>query len=206
MFLHKKALVLFSLAVMTVFIAAKNGGGPDKIKWVISKDCTVRVNGSSNVNKFSCSIPEYSGPDTLICYKNGINNTPVTLCGRLILPVIGFDCQNKMMTSDLRKTLKAKEFPNFSITFISLEKYPVLRAGQENITGIVSIELAGVSKKIEINYKISMDEQKVIHLTGNQSVLFSDFNLVPPKKLGGMIRTNNRLDVTFNMSFRVIGG
>lgn len=206
MFLYKNRLILFSFAVTLLFIAATNGRESDKIKWAILKDCTVKVNGSSNVNKFSCGIPDYPDPDTLTCYKSGTNDMPVTLSGRMSLPVLSFDCQNSMMTSDLRKTLKSKEFPRLVISFLSLGKYPELKANQENIVGTVNIELAGVSKKISIYYKISMDDQKIIHLTGSQSIRFSDFNLVPPRKLGGMIRTNDKLEVTFHMNFRMIAG
>lgn len=199
-------LVLFSSAIALLFIAAANGGGSNKIKWAILKDCTVKVNGSSNVNKFSCSIPDYPDPDTLTCYKKGTNDMPVVLSGRMSLPVINFDCQNSMMTSDLRRTLKAKEFPKLVISFLSLGKYPELKADQEDIVGTVNIELAGVSKKISIYYKISMDDQKIVHLTGSQTIHFSDFNIVPPRKLGGMIRTNDKLDVTFHINFRVVTG
>lgn len=176
---------------------------PVMIKWAILKDCTVKVNGSTNINKFSCSIPDYLRSDTLTCSRTG-NDVPVALTGRLALPVISFDCGNNMMTNDLRKTLKAKEFPSLNIYFISLEKYPELTNTQESITGIVNIELAGVSKKIEINYRISMDEQKIIHLVGTQTIRFSDFALIPPRKLGGMIRADDRLDVVFRVNFKRI--
>ncbi len=169
---------------------------------MILKDCTVRVNGSTNINKFSCVVPDYLRSDTLTCYKG--NDLPVILSGRLALPVISFDCSNSMMTNDLRKTLKAKEFPSLNIYFISLEKYPELNNTQESITGVVNIELAGVSKKIEINYQISMDEHKIIHLVGTQTIRFSDFALVPPRKLGGMIRADDRLDVIFKINFKRI--
>ncbi len=198
----KNSIILFAVVFMVVFVSATDKA-PALIKWIILKDCTVRVNGSTNINKFSCSIPEYQRSDTLTCYRPG-NEVPVVLSGRLALPVISFDCNNSMMTNDLRKTLKAKEFPSLNIYFISLEKYPELNHAQEPITGLVNIELAGISKKIEVNYRFSMDEQKIIHLVGTQTIRFSDFLLVPPRKLGGMIRADDRLDVIFRINFKRI--
>jgi len=72
------------------------------------------------------------------------------------------------------------------------------------LKGAVSIELAGVSKKVNVNYKISMDDEHVIHLLGKQSVNFSDFQLTPPKKFAGMVRANDKLEVEFNINFKVI--
>lgn len=202
MYLKKPFISLLAACCILLFISATDKT-PVMIKWVILKDCTVKVNGSTNINKFSCSIPDYLRSDTLICYRPG-NEIPVALTGRLALPVISFDCGNNMMTNDLRKTLKAKEFPSLHIYFISLERYPELNNNQESITGIVNIELAGVSKRIEINYMISMDEHKIIHLVGTQTIRFSDFALIPPRKLGGMIRADDKLDVVFKVNFKRI--
>ena len=171
-------------------------------KWVVLKDCSVKVNGTTNVNKFSCSIPEYTQPDT-ISLRSG-NTAGLSMSGQLALPVLNFDCNNQMMTNDLRKTLKAKEFPKLYIRFLSMEKYPDLKAEAELITGIVTIELAGVVKKVKVNYRITTDAQEVIHLVGKQTVNFSDFNLKPPKRLAGMVRANDLLNVEFRVNFRIV--
>jgi len=205
MSLQKNILVLCALAaIMTVYIAAASGPSDYKKKWLILKECTVRVNGSTNVNKFTCTVPAYPNSDTLTCLIKNSNNPVVIMNGHMAFPILSFDCVNTMMTKDLRKTLKEKEFPIFGIHFISLERYPVLKSTQESITGIVNIELAGVKKQLEINYKISMDDQGIIQLTGTQSIHFSDFNLAAPRKLGGMIRANDRLDVEFIIKCRVV--
>ena len=191
-------------AILMVCIAAIPSH-PDYIKkWVILKECTVRVNGSTNINKFTCSVPNYTNSDTLTCFIRSSNNATVSMTGHIAIPVFSFDCVNTMMTKDLRKTLKSKEYPIFYIHFISMKRYPVLKSVQESVSGIVNIELAGVKKQLEINYKILMDEQGIVHLAGAQSIHFSDFNLVAPRKLGGMIRANDRLDVEFNINCRII--
>ena len=204
MFSRKYIIGLFLLLSTTAFISSENHYAAPKVKWVILKECQVTVNGSTNVNKFSCSIPDYTGFDTLNIFKNSSKNLPVGMSGRLKLPVSRFDCLNKMMTKDLRKTLNSEEFPMLYIKFISLEKYPDMRSGPETLKGAVSIELAGVSKKVNVNYKISMDDEHVIHLLGKQSVNFSDFQLTPPKKFAGMVRANDKLEVEFNINFKVI--
>ncbi len=83
------------------------------------------------------------------------------------------------MTHDLRKTLKDATFPILHITFLSLSRLPDLTSHPELITGLVDIEIAGVSKRFEVNYQISVDAEKSIHLLGSRDVNFSDFNLIP---------------------------
>jgi len=172
-----------------------------KERWVISENSSLMVNGSTNVNKFACEIPAYDQSDTLTVSKNG---RAAVLSGCVGLNIASFDCHNTMMTRDLRKTLKQKEYPRLYIQFLSLSEISDVTAKTQTITGLVNIELAGVTKRLEINYQISADPAKVIHLLGTKDINFSDFNLIPPRKLGGMIRTNDQLTVTFHLKIKTI--
>lgn len=172
----------------------------EKVRWV-AKGGTLKVDGTTNVNKFSCQAKDYHHPDTLTFYPAPQS---VLMSGCVKLPVMSFDCMNGAMTDGLRKALHAKEFPRLSITFLSLEKYPVLKSAEENIRGMVNIEMAGVSKKMTVNYRILMDDQQVIHLIGNQTILFTSFGLTPPRKLGGVIRADDQLQVEFHISFIIV--
>jgi hypothetical protein len=106
------------------------------------------------------------------------------------------------MTADLRKTLKHKEHPKLMIFFINMNQYP--EQGKWGLKGSVLIVLAGVSKHFDVDYKLVSAEKGLITLEGSRQVRFSDFNLTPPRKLGGMIRTANELDVVFNLKLKVI--
>jgi hypothetical protein len=172
----------------------------ERTRWVISENSSLSVNGSTNINKFSCEIPTYDQTDTLTLVKG----REVDLTGKIGLKVESFDCHNSMMTKDLRKTLKAAAFPRLYIHFLSLSEFPQLTAEPKSITGWVTIELAGTTKRVEIKYQVSMDGQKIIHLIGVQDINFSDFDLVPPRKLGGMIKTNDLLSVAFHLKMKAI--
>lgn len=164
---------------------------------------SLKVEGSTNVNKFTCVIDSYAKPDTLLLYKNNPKGiAPVS--GILKLDVQNFDCHNPVMTSDLRKTLKVKSFPKLTIRFINLSKYPDLSGNTELIKGLVAIELAGVTKRFEVDYKLISAGESAISLIGTRQVNFSDFNIVPPRKIGGMIQTNNELNVIFKLRIKVI--
>jgi hypothetical protein len=175
---------------------------PTLTKWVIMNGCSLKVDGSTNINNFSCEIINYGKPDTI--YINRGNNQPVQLNGSVKLDVKNFDCHNSIMTADLRKTLKAKELPYLTIRFISLSKYPDAASKQEITKGIAVIELAGVSKQFQVDYKVVAAENTYINLVGSRKINFSDFGLTPPRKLGGMIKTNNELSVVFDLRMKVI--
>ena len=194
-------LWVFVLFVLLTSFVLEFDKGTETKRWVISENSNLCVNGSTNINTFKCEILDYDHIDTITVSKN---NRGIALTGCISLNVESFDCHNSIMTHDLRKTLKAKEFPRLQINFLSLNKLPDLTIHPEIITGLVDIEISGVRKRFEVNYQITQDAQKVIHLLGSRDVNFSDFNLTPPRKLGGMIRTNDKLSVDFHLKMRTM--
>ncbi|WP_448104492.1 YceI family protein [Pedobacter panaciterrae] len=198
--LSKPFLLLFSFLWPT--LSFKNAAS-DADKWILTKQCTLKVNGSTNINKFSCVIPEYTQPDTLLFYKAN-KNEPIKITGSMALDVQKFDCKNAIMTNDLRKTLKAKVYPKIIIRFLNLSRYPVYSFKECLINGAVTIEIAGIVKRFEIDYSYTMTEDKALRLIGTKRVNFSDFNIAPPKKLGGMIKTNNELNVEFMLNIKTL--
>ncbi len=169
-------------------------------KWLISETSSMSVNGSTNINKFSCDIPNCD-QDTLTVWKS---DKGIRLSGSINPNVLSFDCHKAMMTHDLRKTLKAKKYPKLHIQFLSLNELPELSGRPISISGQVEIEIAGIKKLYEIDYSISVDNDKMIHLLGSRDLNFSDFELTPPRKLGGMIKAKDQLIVAFNLNMKTI--
>src|SRR5476651_1985682 len=102
---------IFWIAMLFFALTGFKIGPPgDAKKWVISETSNLHVNGSTNINKFSCEIPSYDQTDTLTISK-GKNNKEVVLSGCIRLKVQAFDCHNVIMTHDLRKTLKESQYP-----------------------------------------------------------------------------------------------
>ncbi len=167
-------------------------------KWIVQGGGSLKVDGSTNINKFTCHILNYANPDTLTIIHAKDSTLP--MCGKIGLDIATFNCGNPIMTSDLRKTLKYKDFPKLIINFISLSKMPDPYKPNIEITGLVDIELAGVKKRILVNYSFTAFTKNNFRLTGRKDITFADFNIVPPRKLGGMIRTNERLDVEFELT------
>ncbi|HVV54165.1 MAG TPA: hypothetical protein VHC47_02505 [Mucilaginibacter sp.] len=191
--------------LFTSFVVPGNAIRPASIvkKWVVNGSSSLCVNGSTNINKFSCEIPSYDQTDTITVTEDA-GDRGVRLSGGISLKVQSFDCHNVIMTADLRKTLKEKQFPMLDISFLSLNCLPGLTSRPEAVTGLVNIEIAGVTRRFEINYQVSKDAHGTIRLVGTQHVNFTDFNLVPPKKLGGMIRTNDQLSVAFQLNMKAL--
>ncbi len=176
----------------------------NKAVWVVMQGSSLSVNGTTNINSFQCDINNYNLPDTIALIKIQPKGQLLPMNGKLNLEIEAFDCHNRMMTADLRKTLKAKTYPILSVKFVSINGFPDFK-NPSKITGVVDISLSGVNKRFEINYLFTGDEKQDVHLKGNQKIHFSDFNLTPPSKLGGVIKANDELLVEFRLNLKPVG-
>ncbi len=154
-------------------------------RWSVLKSSNLRVFGTTNVNKFNCDISEYAALDTISCNRVK-QKEGYTMAGGLQLDVKSFNCHNPIMTSDLRKTLKSKDYPYLYVRFINIAKLP------------------GVVRRFDMQYTISSASADQVVLSGKRQLLFSDFNITPPSRLGGMIKVNNELEVSFTLQMRPV--
>lgn len=196
-----KALIILP---MLALMAAMPGHRESSFKWVVQQGCSLKVAGKTNINKFNCEVREYSNPDTISFHQSTSNSSAVSLSGQLSIPVTSFDCFNSLMTNDLRKALKSRDYPQLKIRFLSFRKLPSLKAAEESLNGTVQIDMAGASKQYEVAYRINRDDRQIIHLVGSQVIRFSDFQLTAPKKLGGMVRAEDELNVEFYINFKTV--
>lgn len=200
---RKRLQLLVMKFLLTIMVALlwKGSPGPTAERWIIQRSSSLCIEGRSNVNSFRCEITEYLQPDTIYLFKDAQKANPITIRGGLSIKIKGFDCHQKYITQDLRKTLKADEQPLLKINLLSIGYH---NGNAQNIKGMVSIELAGVTRVTDINYQVRHDQPGFMELTGTRKVLFSDFGLKPPQKLAGLIKVEEELNIRFKLVLRAL--
>lgn len=193
--------LLIAANSLSLPIATKSSTGippRNPIRWTVEKTSTLKIAGKSNVNEFDCGITGYYQTDTL-SYVEDEAGKAVRLNGSLEIDILRFDCHNKMITNDLRKTLKVEDHPKLVIRFLSLERTPSFQNGPQNMKGWVEVELAGTRKAFQVNYEFSKQTNNSYTLVGKRTFCFSDFKLIPPHKLGGAIKVKDDFAVDFTL-------
>ncbi len=158
----------------------------------------MNIEGSSNVNAFTCDLKEYLNQDTLEYSKDEKAKKLIFQNSVLSIDITKFDCHHKYITADFRKILKSEKNPWLKVKFISLDELAIGGI----VKGVVEIEIAGQTKRMDINYSIQQFGQSQLQLIGSKTMQFSDFKLTPPKKLMGLIQINEDIKVNFHLHFR----
>ncbi|MDF2551084.1 MAG: hypothetical protein K0R36_3616 [Chryseobacterium sp.] len=152
---------------------------------ITAQENFVKINGSTNVNSFQFINSKFGNDRG--AYSFSEKDLP-----NIILKVSDFYCENKMMTKDFQKILNAEKYPEMTIRFISLTK------DQKNLLAVVEVKMMNKSKRYNVRFE--MENNK---LTGRKNVKFSDFNITPPKKMGGIIIVKDDLDLILSLATRI---
>lgn len=158
------------------------------------------INGSSNVNKFSCKV--HRPADVTPLKLNIQSDYSVRMNGSIKVNVGEFDCKHRVLTNDLRKTLKEETFSQMTVYFASLDQLPLDSRKEQVINGTVLIELAGVKKAFSVPLVFIQIDDGKFQLKGSRSFSFEDFNLEPPRKVGGIIKVKNDFNTTFVLNLK----
>lgn len=145
----------------------------------------VVINGWTNVGTFKCVNANFQASPTIYSFAGSkLPNIP--------LQVVDFDCKNRMMTADFRKTLNHEDYPVLTIKFVNFTKLKSNR-----FTALVEVKMMNITKSYNIEFSEYNDS-----LVGNKRLKFSDFKIVPPKKMGGMVYVKDEIDLFFSLAIR----
>src|SRR5687768_12268919 len=92
--------------MMVVALALMGSGFSTKGTWVIDAESQLIIQGSTNVNHFSCKIEYCTGTDTLQYIENISTRELRFTRSQLTVPIRSFDCGAKPISKDFWKTLK----------------------------------------------------------------------------------------------------
>jgi hypothetical protein len=185
-----------------IILAVTAAGFTRKGIWIIDAESQLTIQGSTNVNSFTCKIEYYTGTDTLRYVEDKSTRELRFTRSRMTIPVGGFDCGARPISKDFRKALRADTYPNMEINFISLQNLSF--EGKSTAKGIVDITLAGSTTRYAVCYRVSTKPNGNVQLIGEQAVNFSDFRLLAPEKLNGLIKVKEGLKVEFNLVLKEI--
>lgn len=119
------------------------------------------------------------------------------------MKVQGFECGNELMNRDFSKTLKQDEFPDITLTLIDLtgENSDM---GLSVLAGEVDVEIAGKRHRMIMRCTLESLSDGRKRILGSQPLAFSDFGIVPPRRLLGMVRVENEINVDFSLIIREV--
>lgn len=201
-------------------------GGPPALTAVAHPESRIFLNGTTNIGAWRCQstklgvnfraemeaselagalarLDARTGAPPLPRFSEWAHATPPTL--RLSLPVNGLDCGNAAMEHDLRKVMKAKQFPNISFDLIEIDSIKVEQPGLYKLSIIGALRLAGAEQVVQIEMQVKREGDR-FRFTAELPMKMTRFGLQPPTALFGMIKARDELLIRFDVTLSPAAG
>jgi len=146
---------------------------------VISKQEFI-IEGDTSLGDFKCKY-ESMAKDTLFWNGKTAKNTLL----QYEIPGKEFGCGNFILNKDFRKTIRVKEYQYTKIELLNIRK------NADEMACDVKLQLAGKQKRYQ-NVELKRTKNT---LKGTLVVNFSDFDLQSPKKMGGLVKVNEKINL-----------
>lgn len=193
-------LFLIALIIYQPVALRQEAGETSIINAKLLENSTLTITGSSTLHDWEVEATEFS-----VGFRIPVTwfNSDTTWAGEEIaalnvtVPVESLDGGKNKMNRDLREALRFEEYPE--IRFIWDEVTFTGTGKTAGVTGRVMI--AGVEREIEFSASLILNESSQIVATGRVPMNMRDYNIDPPTALLGIIRTDENIDLTFELYF-----
>ncbi|MCR9014820.1 hypothetical protein [Aquiflexum gelatinilyticum] len=146
----------------------------------------ITVSGQTSIGGFSCDYSKVGLKDTLFIDFEG---TPKEMV--FDIPVRDFSCGNFLINRDFRNTIKSDKFPSARV------KVQNLKSNYGHYTCDLSVTLVG--KKLDFSSLVLKRVPEGLH--ANLILSFEELNLEAPKKMGGLVKVEEKLTLDFTLGF-----
>ncbi len=187
------------IVFLAAWISLFNSGESEKPTVVLMKDSYLKINGSSNINNFSCRYDfeaYYHKNRFSASYYDGVYSLDTL---KVKIPVGNFDCGNRMLKKDFLKTLEYQSYPFITMQMQQLE----LGIHTDKRNSLVDLNIGGASKLQKVNYRLKAIDETAFILEGKTHVDITDFNLKPVSRFFGMIKVDKDVEIRFLFKFVV---
>ena len=195
--------VLALLLACWLPLALRSPAVTENVTVIIEQGSYLKINGSTNVNTFSCHYEGDIGTDTMnIGFQQAADGTLLLQKAKLSVAVARFDCGNQAMNKDFRNLLEYDRHADLNLDILSLQvensgTYP------PPILARVRFTVAGEEKTYEVPVRMISEPGNTTYL-GETCLDITDFKLTPPKKFLGMVIVDEEVTLEFNLNFRLI--
>jgi len=162
------------------------------------------IEGSSNVNSFACLGSNDLSPMTISVLPVGAGDTLRFNNAILTLRTKSLDCDNSQMNKDLCEAMKADEYPYIKIEIhgAMLQSGNLREAGSDWATmkAVATLTIVNVSKRVVLDVKAKRLSPDRFRFVAAKDMRMTDFNITPPSVMLGLIKVNNAIRISFDLT------
>lgn len=191
---------IFGCALLAAFmLVAAPLAAQDAATPLVMTAARVSIAGTSNIHEYTASTTDVRLMQIALAEGVAVHDlfnaavTPGSLQGFEIVVKSGaLKSPKEGLDKNMWKALKTTEYPDIVFKLTKLEGKP----GALRAAGLLKI--AGVEKDVTFALKAAANAS-TITVIGDVPLLMTDYGIVPPKAMMGMLKTDPKVTVTFEV-------
>jgi polyisoprenoid-binding protein YceI len=184
--------------LLAAFMLTLTAGTTIQNKYILATGYAVTINGTSNFHDWDENVGTVSG-DASINWNGDKSFGLSALSIKMDVHSIK-STEGSAMNNNTYKALKADNNP--SITFILTAPITVkANAPENNFSAKGNLTVAGVTKPVEMQVKLSMQTKDKLVFEGSQKIKMTDYGVKPPTALFGTLKTGDDITINFKTDF-----
>jgi polyisoprenoid-binding protein YceI len=112
------------------------------------------------------------------------------------IPVKSLVSEKDGLDKNMHKALKADEHPEITFKLLRFENRPAPATG---LRAIGVLRVAGVDRQVAIDITTERKDAALV-VKGTLALLMTDFGIAPPKAMMGMLKTDPKVTITFEIA------
>jgi polyisoprenoid-binding protein YceI len=155
------------------------------------------LQGSAGPVGFSCTATTVDVRGSVHMARQGHDQVRLNVT----IPVRRIDCGLEGINNDMRDALKYRQHPSVTYTLSGFKL-----VGQRGLGHWVEtrgkLTVAGATRDVTIRVLGHPDSKNGMRITGQYEFDMTDYGIVPPSPMMGMIKVNKMMDIYFDVVFR----
>ena len=174
-----------------------------ELNYQIGAASRLYLHGKTNISSYECYCKDEFKPAVLKGKYVTENGSTEFQNATLQIQTSLLSCRNKLMNRDMHKALKADLYPYITIQLhdaIPTDKFSEMRVNAwYTYQAHVSLTIAGITKKTQLQIKVSKQASNQYRLVSEKDLLMSDFK-VKPRTPFNMIKIDDKVFINFDMT------
>ena len=196
-------------ALLLLVVGGLLGSGAVQSAWSQGQRLTVHsdsrfwIQGEATAKDFTCRVEQVEGRAKLPSSKAALASSSEERQTTVVVkvPVQAFDCGNRIMTKDLKETLKIEKHPKIEFELIDARVGTATDTARtwRQIRILGALTIAGTKRVVDLEAVGRAIGEHRFRVRGCRSLRMTHFNIEPPTKAFGLIKVKDRVVVQFDL-------
>lgn len=194
--------IVLLIPIVVMFAGAQSGS---RVQLLLRPESKLSLEGNSTMHEYSARASQILGSFVVDSLLLGGKERPLSMPFQqadLTIPVKKLLSGNEKLDNNMYDALKTDDYPN--ITYHVTADSIISEAKKESLTVKTTgkLSVAGKENTIDMIVTFSKSSDSTFTIKGSKELLMTDFGIDPPSMMLGLLKTDNKIVIRFELLLR----